>query len=245
MMTAACSAGPAFEGGGIKHGVIATEGAIDECEIDPNDLTPDIKTIGGGKPKGICGSGLINIVAALLKSGIIGQNGHFITKLSSNRIRRGSDGYEYVLVPGEDTETGSDIVITEIDIDNLIKAKAAIYAGFKTLLKEVGHQPEDIERIFVAGAFGNRINIDKAIVVGLLPDLPRKRFEFVGNGSLAGARLAEFSEKIASNVRRVAGLMTNFELSENARFMNNYIAALFLPHTDIEEFPTVGEYLVM
>jgi uncharacterized 2Fe-2S/4Fe-4S cluster protein (DUF4445 family) len=243
MVAAACSAGPAFEGGEIKHGMIASDGAIEECEIDLANYEPEIRTINGGKPRGICGSGLINIVAALLRAGIIGQNGHFLAELKSDRVRHSSDGYEYVLARGTDTETGSDIVITEIDIDNLMRAKAAMYAGFRTLMKSVGFVPKDIRQVIIAGAFGNYINIDKAVFIGLLPDLPRNRFRFIGNGSLTGARLADFSIDIINAVRRVTGLMTNFELSENNDFMENYLAALFLPHTNIEEFPAVVKQL--
>ncbi len=243
MVTAACSAGPAFEGGEIKHGMIATNGAIEGCDINPTTLEPTIGTIGGEKPKGICGSGLINIVAELLENGVIGQNGKFDTSLNSERIRRGEDGYEYVLAPAGETQIGKDIVLTEIDIDNLLRAKAAMYAGFRTLIKSVGLVPNDVQQIVIAGAFGSYINVDRAITIGLLPDLPRERFIFIGNGSLMGARLADYSIDIIDEVRRVARAMTNFELSENTDFMNNYVAAMFLPHTDSEEFPSVSARL--
>jgi uncharacterized 2Fe-2S/4Fe-4S cluster protein (DUF4445 family) len=244
MVTAACSAGPAFEGGEIKHGIIASDGAIEECEIDLSNFEPEIRTVGGVKPMGICGSGLISIIAALMQSGIIGQNGHFNTEIKSDRVRQGDDGYEYVLARGVNTESGNDIVITEIDIDKLIRAKAAIYAGFRTLMNSVGFESKDIRRVIIAGAFGNYINIDKAIVIGLLPDIPRNRFKFIGNGSLTGARMAEFSTDITNAVGRVACLMTNVELSEDTNFMNNYMAALFLPHTNIDEFPTIDKKLM-
>jgi uncharacterized 2Fe-2S/4Fe-4S cluster protein (DUF4445 family) len=240
MVTAACSAGPAFEGGEIKHGMIATAGAIEGCDIDPATLEPTIDTIGGERPRGICGSGLINVVAELLENGIISRNGKFNTGFNSNRVRNGEDGQEYVLAWAAETQTGRDIVLTEIDIDNLLRAKAAMYAGFRTLLKSVGFAPDDIQQIVIAGAFGSYLNVDRAITIGLLPDLPRDRFIFIGNGSLMGARLADYSIDIIDEVRRVARAMTNFELSENTDFMNNYVAALFLPHTDGEEFPSVS-----
>jgi uncharacterized 2Fe-2S/4Fe-4S cluster protein (DUF4445 family) len=243
MVTAACSAGPAFEGSQIKHGMIAGAGAIEECNIDPATLEPTVGTIGGVKPKGICGSGLINTVAALLETGIIGQNGHFQTEVKSQRVRHGEDGFEFVLARANETQTGKDIVITEIDIENVMRAKAAMYAGCQTLVKAVGIKTADIEQVVIAGAFGSYIDVDRAITIGLLPDLPRDRFTFIGNGSLMGARLACFSTDIIDDVWRVAKLMTNFELSENTDFMNNYVAALFLPHTNAEEFPTVGARL--
>ena len=243
MVTASCSAGPAFEGGGIRHGIVASEGAIEEFHINPSNLEPKTNTIGGTKPKGICGSGLINIVAGLLEAGVIGQNGKFNPDLPGKRIRQGADGYEYVLAWAPETQIGKDIVITEVDIDNLIRAKAAMYAGCQTLSKSVGVKPRDFEQVIIAGAFGSNINIEKSITIGLLPDLPLDRFIFIGNGSLLGARLTSFSTDLLDDTRRVAQMMTNFELSENADFMNNYVAALFLPHTNAKEFPTVSKRL--
>lgn len=244
MVTAACSAGPAFEGGEIKHGMIATSGAIEYFDINPLTLEPTIGTIDKQKPKGICGSGLINIVAGLLETGVISQNGKFHTEPGSPRIRKGNDGYEYVLVWASETQIGKDIVITETDIDNLIRAKAAMYAGCQTLVKSVGLTCGDIEQVIIAGAFGNYMNIEKAITIGLLPDLPRERFIFIGNGSLMGARLAAFSTGIMKDIRKTAKIMTNFEFSENTEFMNNYIAALFLPHTNASEFTTINNRII-
>lgn len=243
MATASCSAGPAFEGGGIKHGIVATEGAIEEFNINPSNLEPEIGTIGEIKPKGICGSGLISIIAGLLEVGVIGQNGKFNPDLPSKRVRKGSDGYEYVLAWAPETQIGKDIVVTEVDIDNLIRAKAAMYAGCQTLSKSVGIGCCDFEQVIIAGAFGSHINIEKSITIGLLPDLPMDRFIFIGNGSLLGARLTSFSTDLLDDARRVAQMMTNFELSENVDFMNNYVAALFLPHTNAEQFPTVSKRL--
>ncbi len=243
MVTASCSAGPAFEGGGIKHGIVASSGAIEEFSIDPDSLEPKIGTIGASKPKGICGSGLINIIAGLLEAGVINQKGKFNPDLPTKRIRQGSDGYEYVLAWAPETQIGKDIVITEIDIDNLIRAKGAMYAGCQTLSKSVGISCADFERVIIAGAFGSHLNIERSITIGLLPDLPVDRFTFVGNGSLLGARLTSYSRDLLDDARRVALMMTNVELSENADFMNNYIASLFLPHTDAKEFPTVSQRL--
>jgi uncharacterized 2Fe-2S/4Fe-4S cluster protein (DUF4445 family) len=239
MVTASCSAGPAFEGGGIKHGMIATSGAIEDFSINPSNLEPILTTIDGVKPKGICGSGLINIVAGLLKVKAISQNGKFNTELAIDRIRQGEDGYEYVLAWAAETQIGRDIVFTEIDIDNLIRAKAAMYAGCQTLTKCLGTKCSNIEQVIIAGTFGSNINIENAITIGLLPDLARDKFIFIGNASLLGARLTSFSTDLVDEGQRVARMMTNFELSENTNFMNNYVAALFLPHTNIDEFSSV------
>ena len=243
MVTASCSAGPAFEGGGIKHGIIAAEGAIEDVKINRSDFEPEIGTIGNAKPKGICGSGLINTVAELLENGVIGQNGKYNRDLPTKRVRPGTDGYEYVLARASETQTGSDIVITEVDIDNLMRAKAAMYAGCQTLCKSVGSGGCDFEQVIIAGAFGSNIDIRRAITIGLLPELPEDKFIFIGNGSLLGARLTSFSTDLLDDARRVAQMMTNLELSENVEFMNNYVAALFLPHTNAEEFPAVSKRL--
>ncbi|UCG55322.1 MAG: DUF4445 domain-containing protein [Dehalococcoidia bacterium] len=240
MLTASCSAGPTFEGGGIKHGMIATSGAIEGFKINPSDLEPVVTTIDRAKAKGICGSGLINIAAALLKAGIITQNGKFNTDLSTKRIKEGEDGYEYILVEETDTQIGKDIVITEIDLDNLMRSKAAMYAGYKTLNKSIGLNLTDIDRVIIAGTFGNNIDIENAITIGLLPDLPRDRFIFIGNGSLLGSRLISFSTNLLRDSEAIAAMMTNIELSENTEFMANYMAALFLPHTNTREFPSVA-----
>jgi len=244
LVAAACSAGPAFEGGGIKHGMVATNGAIEDFEINPSTLEPTIGTIGGEKPKGICGSGLINILAGLLEVGVVAQNGKFHTDLPTNRVREGKNGHEYVLAWASETRTGKDIVITEADIDNLIRAKAAMYAGCQTLVNSVGMTCRaDLEQVIIAGAFGSHLNIEKGITIGLFPDIPRDRFTFIGNGSLLGARLTSFSTDLLDDARMVARMTTNFELSENTDFMKNYVAALFLPHTNADEFPSVKEKL--
>ena len=243
MVVASCSAGPAFEGGGIKHGMVATTGAIEDFTINPSNLELEVGTIGGEKPKGICGSGLINIVAKLFEARIINANGKFDTDLPTKRVRQGHDGYEYVLSWAPETQIDKDIVITEVDIDNLIRAKAALYAGYQTLIKSVGLTLADLEQVIIAGAFGSHINIENAITIGLFPDIPRDRFIFIGNGSLLGARLSSFSTDLMDDARRVTRMMTNFELSENADFMNNYVAALFIPHTNASEFPTMSKKL--
>lgn len=243
MVTASCSAGPAFEGGGVKYGMIAADGAIEGFDINPSNFEPTITTIGGAKPKGICGSGLINITASLLEAGVLGQNGKFHTHLPTTRVRRGSDGYEYVLVRAQETQIGKDIVITEIDIDNLMRAKAAMYAGCTTLADSVDIVCSDLEQVIIAGAFGSNINIEKSITIGLFPDIPRDKFVYIGNGSLLGARLTSFSTDILNDGERVAKMMTNFELSVNGKFMDNYTASLFLPHPNADEFPTVYKRL--
>lgn len=240
---AACSAGPAFEGGGIRFGMRAVEGAIEDVRINPHTHEPMIITIEMSRPRGICGSGLINLLAALLESGLLQPNGRLRDDVETPRIRTGENGREYVLVHARDTDMGQDIVLNEADIDNLMRAKAAMFAGYVTLLDNVGLTFQDIEQVILAGGFGSTINIENAIVIGLLPDLERSRFQFVGNGSLQGATLLALSRELLAEERRVATMMTNLDLSEVPGYMNNYVAALFLPHTQMEYFPTVVERL--
>ncbi len=232
-----CSAGPAFEGAGIKFGMRATRGAIEEVSIHHRTYEPMIVTIGRAKPIGICGSGLIDSVAELLETGVIDQNGKFRTDLPTDRVRKGPDGYEYVLARKEETQIKEDIVLTEIDIENLIRTKAAIYAGCKVLLESVGLAFRDLEQVIIAGGFGRHLDLEKAIFIGLLPELDSDKFLFVGNGSLLGARLLSFSKDLLKETERIALMMTNLELSNHPTFMNEFVAAMFLPHTDTSAFP--------
>jgi uncharacterized 2Fe-2S/4Fe-4S cluster protein (DUF4445 family) len=236
-----CSAGPAFEGGGIKFGMKAGRGAIEKVRINPLTLEPMILTIGRVKPSGICGSGLIDVVAEFFDTGIIDQNGRFSRDLPTSRIRQGEGTWEYVLAYAGETQVGRDVVITEADLDNMMRAKAAIYAGCKTLLNSVGLTFEDVDKLIIAGGFGHSINLEKAQTIGLLPEISADKFIFVGNGSLLGARLVSFSRKLQKEATRIARAMTNIELSNNNSFMDEFVAALFIPHTDERAFPGVIE----
>ncbi|MHC1724500.1 MAG: ASKHA domain-containing protein [Syntrophobacteraceae bacterium] len=243
LVCAACSAGPAFEGGGIEFGMRAMSGAIENVSINPNTCEPMLITIGMSKPKGICGSGMINLLAALLEAGLLEPNGKFSSSLETSRVRVGENGREFVVAWAPDTQIAQDITINEVDIDNFMRAKAAMFAGSATLLENVGLTFHEIEQVILAGSFGSSVNIENAITIGLLPDLPRDRFQFLGNGSLQGATFMALSRELLSEERRVASMMTNFDLSETPGFMDNYIAALFLPHTKTEYFPTIMERL--
>ena len=243
MICAACSAGPAFEGGGIKHGMRAASGAIENFHLDPETLEPMIITIEHAKPKGICGSGLISIVAELLDARVIDQQGKFDRGRKHPRLREGADGFEYVLAWARDTMTGEDLMLTEVDLDNLIRAKGAMFAGYVTLLESVGMTFSDLERVVLAGNFGAYIDLERAIAIGLLPDIDRGRFFYLGNASLLGAQISLTDHKRFRERTQVSRLMTNMELSESPQFMNHYMASLFLPHTDMGLFPTVRERL--
>ncbi len=240
---AACSAGPAFEGGGLKFGMRAAKGAIEDFSIDPITLEPMIITIGNVRPKGICGSGLIIMVAVMFELGIINNLGKFDRDLDTPRIREDNGDYEYVLAWQDETQIDRDITLTEIDIENFIRAKGAIYSGCMTLLTEVGMSIADIEHIILAGGFGSYVDLEKAMTIGLLPELDPDKVTFIGNGSLMGARMSSLTNRIRKDVVEVTKKMTNFELSDTNSYMDNYVAALFLPHTDMNQFPKLKSRL--
>ncbi|MCJ8502064.1 ASKHA domain-containing protein [Desulfatitalea alkaliphila] len=237
MACAACSAGPAFEGGGIQFGMRAAKGAIEDFSIDPETLEPMLMTIGNVRPKGICGSGLIIIVATLFEMGVIDNQGKFDRDLNTPRIRATDNIYEYVLAFADQTQIDRDITINEIDIENLIRAKGAIYSGCTTLLKEVGMQLDDVEQILLAGGFGSYVDLERAMIIGLLPEVAPEKVVYVGNSSLLGARMSALTNSVRQQVVGVTNMMTNFELSETPSYMDNYVASLFLPHTDMDRFP--------
>ncbi|MCX7913674.1 MAG: ASKHA domain-containing protein [Thermodesulfovibrionales bacterium] len=240
IVTAACSAGPCFEGSGIKCGMRATPGAIESVKIDPITFEPFINVIGNITPQGICGSGMIDIMSEMFLTGLIDQKGKLISG-KTNRVRKGEEGLEYLLYRSEDHH--KDVVLTEVDIENLMRAKAAIYAGLTTLLNEIGLSIDVIKRVYIAGGFGAYINIPKAIMLGMLPDLPLDRFVYMGNTSLTGAYLCLLSEELRKEEEEIASKMTYIELSVSRKFMDEYVSAMFLPHTDISRFPTVASLL--
>lgn len=235
LMSAACSAGPCFEGSGIRDGMRATEGAIENVTIDRESLDFSIRVIGDDtKPQGICGSGMIDLIAEMYFTGILDMRGK-LQKSVSDRVREGEEGLEVVIHFGED----KDIVLTEVDIENILRAKAAIFGGFTTLLGEVGLTFDDVQKVYIAGGFGKYLNIEKAIILGMLPDMPIEKFEYRGNTSVTGAYLCILSQKLRWEAEEVAKQMTYIELSVSNTFMDEYTSGLFIPHTNIESFPTV------
>jgi uncharacterized 2Fe-2S/4Fe-4S cluster protein (DUF4445 family) len=239
LVTAACSAGPCFEGSGIKHGMRATEGAIESLKIDPETFEPAFNVNGDGEPIGICGSGMIDTVSEMFLTGTIDQKGRFVREVRTDRIRDGVDGPEFLIY----SRDGREIVLTEVDIENILRSKAAMYAGVSLLLKEVNLTLDAIERVYIAGGFGNYIDIDKAIILGMLPDLPKEKFSFIGNASITGTYLCLLSRELRREAGVIAEKMTYIELSVSRGFMDEYMSALFLPHTDIGLFPTVKKLL--
>ncbi len=243
LITCACSAGPAFEGSGVRHGMRATAGAIEEVWIDPHTYEPTCQTIGGLPARGICGSGMIGLLAELFITGVIDKAGKVRRDLPTPRVRLGDHGGEYVVVWANQSGIGTDIAINEVDIANLLRTKGAIYAGFSVLVRSVGLELADVEQVLIAGAFGQYINVEKAIQIGLLPDMPWDRFRYLGNTSALGAFYSLVSRPLRRQVIEVAKKMTYLELSADNSFYDQFMSALFLPHTDLTAFPSVMRLL--
>jgi uncharacterized 2Fe-2S/4Fe-4S cluster protein (DUF4445 family) len=244
LVSCACSAGPAFEGAGVSDGMRATNGAIEEVWINKDTHEPTYRVIGGKKPRGLCGSGLISILAELFLSGVVDKAGNFNFSLPSSRVREGTHGGEYVVVWSDDSAHGKDLAITHVDIDNLLRAKAAIFAGFTVLADSIGIPIDDIEQVLIGGSFGKFINVEKAIEIGLLPDMPWDRFHFLGNTSIRGAYSALIDKTQRERVKEIASKMTYIELIADNKFYDAFTSALFLPHTNMHLFPSVAKILV-
>ncbi len=238
LVSCAASAGPAFEGSGVSCGMRAAKGAIQKIRISSPELEVSFETIGQEKPLGICGSGYIDLLAEMLRAGILDKDGK-IREIKHPRVRRDSVGREFVIVFQKDSATGSDIVISEADIDNLKRAKGAIYAAVSILVNHLGLEFTQVKNILIAGGFGTYLDIANAITIGLLPDMDIARFIFVGNASLAGARQAILSYEAKQKAEEIARKMTYFELSVEPKYMEEYVAALFFPHTDLTLFPSL------
>ena len=241
ILACAASAGPAFEGSGVRCGMKATSGAIERVKISAREQV-STRTIGDVKPKGLCGSGLIDGIASLFQSGIIDRSGNLLPNRSTY-VREREGQLEFVLVPGKRTETGKDIVVTQPDIENVLRAKAAIYSGAKILLESTHHGFEDMAQLFIAGGFGNYLDRENAILLGLVPDIPLERIRFVGNTSLIGAKIALLSSDAYERCFEIASSTTYYDLITYPNYYEEFMSAKFLPHTDLGLFPTVADWL--
>ena len=240
LITCAASAGPAFEGAGVLYGMRATEGAVEEVWVNKETFEPDYRVIGNVPPRGLCGSALINLLSELFLTGVIDKAGTVKLDLDTPRVREGEYGPEYVVAWADETAKGvGDIVLTKTDVDNLLRAKAAIYAGFDVLANAVGVDLADVTQILIGGNFGKYINVEKAIQIGLLPDADWDKFHFLGNTAVRGAYMALLSKSARSQVTAIAEMLTYLELSADNSFYDVFTSALFLPHTDWERFPSV------
>ncbi|MDD1746197.1 MAG: ASKHA domain-containing protein, partial [Methanomassiliicoccales archaeon] len=236
LVACSTSAGPAFEGGEVASGMRATMGAIEKVRIRP-DLEPEVETIGGKEPLGICGSGLIDLVAQMFLRGLLDKKGR-IQGVDGKRVRFGEEGSTYVLRESQG-KVRKEISVSDSDLANIIRTKAAVYAGCNVLLKTIDKGFKDLDKVYIAGGFGNYIDIENAVAIGLLPDLPRKRFDFIGNAALAGAVQTLLSKRKRKEALQAYEDMTYVELSTSQAFFDEFSSASFLPHTDGERFPSV------
>lgn len=241
MITCSASAGPAFEGSGVKCGMKAARGAIERVLITPEGNV-QYRTVGNARPRGICGSGLIDLVAQLYLAGFIDRSGNFLSQ-ATDRIREHDGTLEFVLVSGARSESGKDLVVTQADINNLLSAKAAIYAGAQVLAKTTGLDFEEIEMVYIAGGFGNYLDREQAVTLGLIPDLSLEKIRFVGNTSILGAKLALLSEDAWEELVRIARSITYYDLISYPHYYDEFLAAKFIPHTELTRFPSVVERL--
>ena len=239
LMSCACSAGPAFEGGDISCGMRATDGAVEACVIDKDTMEPTLTIVGKQAQKcvGICGSGIIDIISELFRCGIINAKGLFVR--DGKRVLRDQHGSgRYVLAFPEETETGREVSINEVDIDNFIRAKGAIFSAIDTLLQSVDMPVEAIDHVYVAGGIGSGINMKNAVNIGMLPDVDLTKFSYIGNSSLTGAYAMVISDQAIEKCAEVGANMTYLELSTYPGYMDSFVAACFLPHTDARLFPS-------
>jgi uncharacterized 2Fe-2S/4Fe-4S cluster protein (DUF4445 family) len=237
MVTCACSAGPAFEGGGTKCGMPAAGGAIERIQLNKGNI--EYRVLGNGKPRGVCGSGLVDLLSALFVQGYIDRSGKLNKEKAGSRIADTERGEGFLIEEADRCYWEKDLVITENDIANLIRTKGAVFSACSLLLKSVGLTFKDLDAVYIAGGFGQYLNIENAVCIGLFPDLPRDRFHYLGNSSLLGAFLILLSDKNRDLVNETAGKMTYIELNTEPDYMNEYTGSLFLPHTDISLFPSV------
>ncbi len=239
LLGCACSAGPAFEGGGIENGMRASQGAIERVEIDQATGIATYSTIGAVPPIGICGSGMISLIAELFLTGWIDAAGRLNRNKNTSSIEVNGKIARYIIVPSTDTPDGKPIFVTESDIDNLIRAKAAIFSACRVMLQNVDMDFDALSMLYIAGGFGRYLDIEKSILLGLLPDLPIQNFKFIGNSSIIGAYMTLLSQKHRDLQTELSQKITYLDLSVESNYMEQYTAALFLPHTDLGLFPNV------
>jgi len=242
LMSCACSAGPAFEGGDISCGMRATDGAVEACTIDRDTMEPTLTVIGepGQKVVGICGSGIIDIISELFRTGILNARGLFVRE--GDRVRRDAYGMgRYVIAEASESETGREVSINEVDIDNFIRAKGAIFSAIDTLLQSVDMPVEAIDTVYVAGGIGSGINMRNAVNIGMFPDVELEKFRYIGNSSLTGAYAMTVSDPANAKCAELAANMTYLELSTYPGYMDNFVAACFLPHTNSALFPSCNQ----
>lgn len=245
VMVNSCASGPAFEGMQIKFGMRATTGSIEKISIDPETFDVYYRTIGDAPPIGICGSGIVDAPAEFLKSGLIVPRGNFVTGMTerTDRLRKGPDGWEFVIAWGKETGIGTDIVVTLWDIRELQKAKAAIHTGADLLMQRMEVKVADISKLVVAGAFGNYIDPENARIIGMYPEIPLNRIEFAGNLAGTGARMTLLSKEMREHAEEISSRVKYHELAADPGFQKEYIDSLNFPHSDLSKYPDTVELL--
>lgn len=242
LMSCACSAGPAFEGGDISCGMRATDGAIEACTIDKETMEPTFTIIGeeGQKAVGLCGSGIIDVISELFRCGIISPKGQFIRE--GRRVGQDSNGFDcYILAFADESATEHNVTINTVDIDNFIRAKGAIFSAICTLMTSLDMDVSCIEQMYVAGGIGSGINMRNAVNIGMFPDVELDRFHYIGNSSLTGAYAMALSNHAEEKVMELAQSTTYVELSTTPGYMDEFVAACFLPHTNAALFPSCNQ----
>jgi len=243
ILSCSCASGPAFEGAHIKHGMKAATGAIEKVRIDPDSYEVEYETIDGAKPMGLCGSAVVDIIAELLKCGIINRQGRFERNVTSPRLRIPNGDVEFVLARSEETFTGKAVTITQKDIGEIQLAKAAIFAGCSILMRRQNVKIKDLDRVFVAGAFGSYINPENAKFIGLVPDVPTEKIRFVGNTAISGAKMALVSKEARETAEMLSKKVRYLELATDPDFTEEFFKATSIPHKDLDRFPSIKEWL--
>ncbi|MCS7387235.1 MAG: ASKHA domain-containing protein [archaeon GB-1867-005] len=243
LLSCSCASGPAFEGMHIKHGMKAVTGAIERVSISSN-FEVKYKTVGNTRPTGLCGSAMIDAIAEMFKRGIINDKGSFNLQIKTSRLRKSDGEVEFVIAWGHETATGKDITLTQHDIREIQLAKAAIFTGCSILMKRKNVDEEKIDRVLVAGAFGNYINPESAKVLGLLPDVPIKKIKFVGNTAIAGAKMALTSKEARKEANEISKKIRYLELAACPDFKEEFLNAIFIPHKNLNRFPSVRRFQI-
>lgn len=235
LFSCSCASGPAFEGEGVRHGMRAAIGGIDHVRIDEETKKAKVSTIGDAPAKGICGSGLIDLVAEVFRVGVMDFSGKFVTSMPY--VREGKWGLEYLVVPAEETSIGKDIVLTQADLDYVIDSKAAACGAVTVLMKKLKIDIWDTKHIYLAGAFGTYTDMENAIRLGILPEFPNGEYHPLGNGSLSGAYAALISIDKRKEAAEVAKKMVYIDLLVDLEFIEEYSKALYIPG-DKDYFPS-------
>jgi uncharacterized 2Fe-2S/4Fe-4S cluster protein (DUF4445 family) len=239
LLVGAGSAGPGLEGGVVRDGMRAAPGAIERVAVDPRTLLPSYEVIGRGRPAGICGSGLIDLVAGLFAAGIVDSRGKYVEPSPSARVQVEGGVARFVVAEAGETATDRPIGLSQPDLDNLMLSKAAMYTMLTVMTEAAGVGFDELERFFIAGAFGAYVAADKAVTIGMVPDIPLERYRLIGNSSLEGAKRVLLSAGALGEIERIGRAMTYIEMNESREFMAAFTAARFLPHTDLDRFPSV------